>query len=54
MQVLDDTLSRCEQINEIFFSVNSSTDNCVEMIIPENDADLYPKRGIIMPLVIVQ
>ena len=37
LQLLDKTLSRCEQINESSASVNVSTDSCVETLIPEND-----------------
>ena len=39
LQLLDETLSRYEQINESSSSVNVS---CVETLIPEND-DFFPK-----------
>ena len=42
LQLLDETLSRHEQINKSFSSVNLSTDSCVETLIPEND-DLFHK-----------
>ena len=42
LQVLDETLSRYEQINESSSSANVSADSCVETLIPEND-DFFPK-----------
>ena len=42
LQLLDETLSRYEQIDESSFSVNVSTDSCVETLTPEND-DYFPK-----------
>ena len=41
-QLLDEALSRCEQINESSSSINVSTDSCMETLIPEND-DFFPK-----------
>ena len=37
LQLLDETLSRCEQIDESPSCVNVSTDSCGETLIPEND-----------------
>ena len=42
LQLLDETLSIYEQIDESSSSVNVSTDSCVETLIPEND-DSLPK-----------
>ena len=40
LQLLDEALSRCEQINESSSSINVSTDSCMEIL--END-DFFPK-----------
>ena len=42
LQLLDETLSRYEQIDESSSSVNVSTDSCVETLIPESN-DFFPK-----------
>ena len=42
LQLLDETLSIYEQVDESSSSVNFSTDSCVETLIPEND-DFFPK-----------
>ena len=42
LQLLDETLSRYEQIDESSSSVNVSTDSCVKTLIPESD-DFFPK-----------
>ena len=42
LQLFDETLSRYDQIDESCFSINVSTDSCVETLIPEND-DFLPK-----------
>ena len=42
LQLLDETLSRYEQIDESSPSVNVITNSCVETLIPEND-DFFPK-----------
>ena len=42
LQLLDETLLRCEQIDGSSFSINVSTNSCVETVIPENN-DFFPK-----------
>ena len=42
LQLLDETLSRYEQINESSSSINVSTDSCVEILILEKD-NFFPK-----------
>ena len=44
LQLLNETLSRYEQIDVSYSSVNVITDSCVETLIPESD-DFFPKES---------